>query len=76
MGRYGEPMATNKRYEYKGTNRGGKLLAGVHTGDPADLVEAAFDAGWRALVVTDPMANQPVGGISTVDGSRTWWAGF
>lgn len=69
-------MATNKRFEYKGTNRHGKLVAGFHTGDPGDLAECAFEAGWRALVVTDPMANQPVGGISVVDGVRTWWGGF
>lgn len=76
MLRYGARMATNKRYEYKGTKRNGQLVVGVYTGDPGDLVEPAFDAGWQDLIVTDPMANQPVGGISVVDGERTWWSGF
>jgi hypothetical protein len=68
-------MATNERYEYKGTNRHGKLIAGVHTGDPGDLVEPAYEARWRDLTVTDPEGIE-VGGISVVDGVRTWWSGF
>lgn len=66
-------MATN---EYRGKNRDGVHKEGRFQGEPADLIEPAFNAGWLELTVFDA-AGVEVGGIGVDEtGSRTWWSGF
>jgi hypothetical protein len=58
---------------YRGRDRRVRGQSGsIPAGDLVAFVEARFRAGWRSLVVE--RAGQLVGGVSRLDGRRSWWA--
>ena len=79
-------MTTGRRvYRWRGVSHYGREVSGKTTLQPstmAGLVERYYIAGYSALlVVTGPGPVPPrrddphmVGGITKVDGKRTWWA--